>query len=147
MICASNCIIRVCTSSSICTYVALGCARRHSLISVRISILIFRKACSSICFRLPPSSRWIYLTTFLWPGHPLCKKLWGTHTEWPEAPRKTPSPGRGWLRRAGGSLGQSEPGSPALHSHTRDGSPRVVDRTVEPFLVFGGPCPAAFWSF
>src|SRR6266571_1671424 len=68
-------------------------------------------------------------------------------TEWPEAPRKTPSPGRGWLRRVGGSLGQSKPGSPALHSHTTDGSPRVVDRTVEPFLVFGGPCPAAFWSF
>src|SRR5205807_4903226 len=63
------------------------------------------------------------------------------------APTNTLSPGQGSPRGAGGSLGQSEPGSPALQPHTTDGSPRVVGRTVEPFLVFGEPCPVAFWSF
>jgi hypothetical protein len=47
-ICASSSIIRLCTSSSICTYVAVGCARRHSFTSVRISTLFSRQACSSI---------------------------------------------------------------------------------------------------
>src|SRR5713226_7298019 len=68
-------------------------------------------------------------------------------TEWPEAPRKTLSLDQGLLRRVGDSLGQSKPGSPALHSHTTDGSPRVVGQTVEPFLAGGEPCPAAFWWF
>src|SRR6266852_2179358 len=68
-------------------------------------------------------------------------------TEWPGAPRKTPSPGQGWLRRVGDSLGQPEPGSPALQPHTTDGSPRVVGRTVEPFLSGGEPCPAVSWWF
>src|SRR5216684_2563285 len=65
---------------------------------------------------------------------------------WPGVPMNTLSPGQGLLWGAGGFLDQKEPGSPALQPHTRDGSPRVVDRTVEPFLVFGEPCPAAFWS-
>src|SRR6266581_274174 len=68
-------------------------------------------------------------------------------TEWPGAPTNTLSPGQGWLRRAGGSLGQSEPGSPVLPPQTRDGSPRVVDRTVELFLSGGEPFPSAFWWF
>src|SRR5260370_27595193 len=68
-------------------------------------------------------------------------------TEWPGAPRKTLAPGQGWLRRAGGLLGQSEPGERALHPHTKDGSPRVADRTREPFPVFGELSPAAFWWF
>ncbi len=82
---ASNCIRRLWTSSSICTYVALGLARRHSLISVRISVLMCCKAWSSIGFLFPSSSRRMYLTTFLFPGFlpnklmfTVCKRLWGT---------------------------------------------------------------------
>src|SRR6266700_3574124 len=68
-------------------------------------------------------------------------------TEWPGAPRKTLSPGQGWLQRAGGSLGQSEPGSLTPQTQTRDGSLHVVDRTVEPFHSLGELCHVAFWSF
>src|ERR1700730_9127176 len=67
-------------------------------------------------------------------------------TEWSAAPRNTPSPGQEWLRRVGDFLGQPEPGSPGPQPHTMDGFPPAVGQTVEPFLVFGEPCPAAFWS-
>src|SRR5437764_14082512 len=68
-------------------------------------------------------------------------------TEWPGAPTNTLSQGQELLRRAGGSLGQSEPGSPALQPQTMDGSPHVVDRTVEPFLFLAEPSLAAFSWF
>src|ERR1700730_4642817 len=68
-------------------------------------------------------------------------------TEWPVAPRNTPSPGQGWLRRVGDFLGPPEPGSPAPQPQTRDGSPRVVDQTVEPFLSGEELCLGAFWWF
>src|SRR5258708_38951640 len=68
-------------------------------------------------------------------------------TEWPEAPTNTLSLGQGLLWGAGSFLDQKEPGFPALQPHTRDGSLRVVDRTVEPFLSLAEPSPAAFWWF
>src|SRR5712691_7427769 len=66
---------------------------------------------------------------------------------WPEVPMNTLSPGQGLPWEVGGFLDQKEPSSPALQPHTTDGSLRVVDRTVEPFLVFGEPLCAAFWWF
>ena len=54
--CASNCIIRLWISSSISTKVALGCARRHSLMSVRISSLFCNQASWSIAAATFPSS-------------------------------------------------------------------------------------------
>src|SRR5258706_3891052 len=43
------------------------------------SALFVCKACSSICFLLPPSSsRWLYLTTLSHPMLAICKNVWGT---------------------------------------------------------------------
>src|SRR6266705_2135310 len=64
-------------------------------------------------------------------------------TEWPGAPWKTLSPGQGWLRRDGDSLGQSEPGSLTSQTQTRGGSLPVVDRIVEPLRL----CPLLFGRF
>src|SRR6266704_703221 len=61
----------------------------------------------------------------------------------PGAPWKTLSPGQGWLRRDGDSLGQSEPGSLTSQTQTRGGSLPVVDRIVEPLRL----CPLLFGRF
>src|SRR6266851_8257774 len=46
------------------------------------SALFVCKACSFICFLLPPSSsRWLYITTLSHPVLAVCKNVWGTHCE------------------------------------------------------------------